>query len=134
MISQKYNTIFIKNQEGEFILKCKKCGHEIDRCHYTKTNQLIQCYKNRKENPPSFLLHYYADLNYVALCNNCSEPIDYIDLPMEIFFNWLRLSSKAGDSRSASGKAIIRYFEVEKLLKEQSERMQEGDENTIWEK
>ena len=99
-------------------MKCKKCEHEIDMCHYAKTRELIQCYKNRKETPPLFLLRHYTNVTYTALCDNCSEPIDYVDLPMESFLNWLNFSSKAGDSRLTSGKAIIRYFGLDKVSQE----------------
>lgn len=40
----------------------------------------------------------------------------YKDMPIDMFLRWLEFSSDVGDSREISGKALIRYFELDKLL------------------
>lgn len=72
--------------------------------------------KNEGEKVPYSLLTTYKDFNGVLLCKNCEEPIDYMDMPLEMFFNWLEFSSEKGDSRKATGKALIRYFHLDELL------------------
>ena len=99
-------------------MKCKKCGTDIGFSYYSGlTKEHIKCYQNRHENIPSLLLSEYKDYKRFYACEKCNEPIDFTDMSIEMFFRWIRDSSDAGDSREASGKALIRYFELDKLLK-----------------
>lgn len=96
---------------------CKKCGHNIEHPNCScLTKSLIEYYKNKET--PSVLTDVYKHHNRVYCCENCNEPIDYnyIDMPLNIFFNWLKDSSICGDTREVSGKALIRYFELDKML------------------
>lgn len=98
-------------------MKCKKCGNDITLGYYSAlTEQHIKYYQNRHDDIPPLLLNEYRDYKRFYACNKCNEPIDCKDMPIEMFFRWLQDSSEAGDSREASGKALIRYFELDKLL------------------
>lgn len=99
-------------------MKCKKCGNDLEYHHYgALVSETIKCYKNRKEPIPELLTTSYKDYHRYYGCEKCGEPIDYKDMPIDMFFGWLEYSAEAGDSREASGKALIRYFEFDKLLK-----------------
>jgi len=103
-------------------LKCKKCGNDINLNYYgALTKEHIKCYQNRNESVPLVLTSTYKDHYRFYGCEKCGEPIDYIDMPMDMFFRWLQYSSDAGDSREASGKALIRYFGLDKLLESKKE-------------
>ncbi len=98
-------------------MKCNKCGHDIELYHYSAlTKEHIKCFVNRNEPVPSILTDVYKNHHRFFGCEKCGEPIDYKNMPMEMFFSWLQYSSEAGDSREASGKALIRYFHLDKLL------------------
>jgi len=98
-------------------LKCKKCGNDIKLSYYgALTKEHINCCQNRNESVPPVLTGVYKDHFRFYGCEKCGEPIDYKDMPMDMFFNWLQYSSEAGDSRETSSKALIRYFELDKLL------------------
>lgn len=98
---------------------CKKCGKEIDSNYYRATkkshNELMKL-KNDGIAIPNSLFTTYKDYHGILLCENCDEPVEYIDTPLQMFFEWLKFSSEKGDTHEASGKAIIRYFELDKLL------------------
>ena len=98
-------------------LKCKKCGNDIKLSYYSAlTKEYIKCYQNRHGEIPSLLLNEYRGYKRFYACEKCNEPIDFKDMPLEMFFRWLEDSSEAGDSREVSGNALIRYFELDKLL------------------
>lgn len=100
-------------------MKCKKCGNDIRFNYYTGlTKEHIECYQNRNEDIPSLLLSEYKDYKRFYACEKCDEPIDFTDMSIEMFFMWLKDSSNAGDSSETSGKALIRYFHLNELLKE----------------
>lgn len=103
-------------------MKCKKCGNNLDLYYYSSlTKEHIKCYQNRNEEVPPVLTTVYKNHNRFYGCEKCNEPIDYKDMPIDMFFNWLQYSSEAGDSREISGKALIRYFELDKLLEPKKE-------------
>ena len=99
---------------------CKNCGKEIDNNNYylasKKSHEELIKLKNDGLDIPCSLLNTYKDHHGVLLCKNCNEPIEYIDIPVKIFFKWLEFSSEQGDTHKASGKAIFKYFELNKLL------------------
>ena len=98
---------------------CKNCGKEIDTNYYygiKNSHKKLMAFKNKGIEIPESLLTTYKENHAVLLCGNCDGVLDYKDMPMEIFFNWLERSSEAGDPREISGKALIRYFELDKLL------------------
>ena len=96
---------------------CKKCGKEVDRNHYSGlVESHINFYKMNRKEIPTLLLNEYKNHHRFFGCKNCNQPIDYKDMPMEMFFRWLKASSDDGDSRETSSKALIRYFELDKLL------------------
>lgn len=99
-------------------MKCKKCGNDNklwEHC-YGLTKEHIKYYQNQNENIPKLLTTIYKDYKRFCFCGKCNEPFDYKDMPMDMFFRWLQDSSEAGDSREVFGKALIRYFELDKLL------------------
>lgn len=99
-------------------MKCKKCGNDVELNHYgALTKEHIKCFKNRGEPVPLILSNVYKNHHRFYGCEKCGEPIDYKDMPIDMFFTWLQYSSEAGDSREDSGKALIRYFDLDKLLK-----------------
>lgn len=69
------------------------------------TRSLIEYYKNKKI--PSVLTGIYKCHSRVYCCENCNEPIDYIDIQIDDFFKWLECSSGYGDTHEVSGKALI---------------------------
>lgn len=98
-------------------MKCKKCGNDIKLNYYgALPKEYINCCQNRNESVQPVLTSVYKDHFRFYGCEKCGEPIDYKDMPIDLFFNWLQYSSEAGDSRETSGKALIRYFELDKLL------------------
>lgn len=98
-------------------MKCKNCGNDIEFKYYSAlTKEHIKYCKNRHEEIPNILINVYKDYKKFYACEKCNEPIDYKDMPIKMFFRWLQDSSNAGDSRETSGKALLRYFELDKLL------------------
>lgn len=99
---------------------CKKCKKKINagNCLYAQKRNYAELIllKELGEKVPNILLDTYKDCHAVPLCESCNYPIDYVNMPMEMFFEWLKHSSEKGDSRETSGKALIRYFELDKLL------------------
>lgn len=108
---------------------CKKCGKEIKVYDYISGS--VESYKKYcKENDKKIsnvILTKYKGYHRFFYCKNCNEPIDYKDMSIEMFFTWLKYSSESGDSHEQSGKAIIRYFELDKLLS--SHNIKDGDNN-----
>lgn len=108
-------------------MKCEKCGCNNEYNHVScLTQEYIKSNNNTDKEVPEILTTLYRDHKRVYCCENCMEPIDYQDMPLRMFFNWLENSSNAGDSHEDSGKALIRYFKLDKLLGLQ---LKDGDES-----
>lgn len=91
-------------------MKCKKCGNiseYIESRYIVKEGSFLSNGESIPEN--------YRGLSYVPCCNKCGEPYeDFLDLSTDDFFSLL--NDKNNDNRLAKGKALIRYFELDKLL------------------
>lgn len=99
-------------------MECRKCGYIMERnLDFRPKYELINNYKKENRSIPRKIIKIYKDYNYICQCENCKEIYDYNDIPYGLFFSWLGYSSVHGDSREASGKAFIRYFKLDKLLK-----------------
>lgn len=89
---------------------CKKCNQVIDGdCFYIVTAK--QSFL-RNGNP---LPEIYYGFNRIPCCKKCGEVIDYKDLPSEKFWTWLTYMDETV-SRELKGKALIRYFDLDKLI------------------
>lgn len=92
-------------------MRCKKCGYEstYDMNRYVvKAGQAF--FSNGQPIPEK-----YRGLTYIPCCEKCGEPYeDYIDLPMQEFLSLLDDDNTT--NRLAKGKALIRYFGLDKLL------------------
>lgn len=90
-------------------MKCKKCGHESK---YIESRYIVKdgsFYSNGQHIPEN-----YKGFSHVPCCGKCGEPFnDYLDLSIEEFFNLIKDNS----DREVSGKALIRYFHLDELLK-----------------
>lgn len=100
-------------------MKCKKCNSDnkyILSRYVVKPNQ--EFFSNGQSIPTN-----YKGFSYIPYCEKCGEPYeDYIDLPVHEFLNLLDDNNYT--NRMAKGKALIRYFELDKLLELKKE---EGD-------
>lgn len=98
-------------------MKCKKCGYVSK---YIESRYIVSegsFFSNGQSIPEK-----YKGFSHVPCCDKCGEPSnDYLDLSIEEFFNLIKDNSE----RKVSGKALIRYFELDKLLSSQSKG---GDE------
>lgn len=98
-------------------MKCKKCGEEINNNYYScSTTKYLDYYKKGNSEVPEILSMICNEHHKICFCEKCKEFIDYKDMPIDMFLDWLCYSSESGDSRMASGKAFVRYFELDKLL------------------
>jgi len=95
------------------MLKCKNCGKIIENpSHSSSVEGLKVKFEHEQGYIPEILLKMYDGLHIAYNCDHCCYPLDYKDLSMENFFQWLQYSSEHGDSRKDSFKAILRYFDV----------------------
>lgn len=92
-------------------MKCKRCSSEnkyISSRYVVKPNQ--EFFSNGQPIPLK-----YKGFSYIPYCEKCGEPYDdYINLTVNDFLSLLDDNSSL--NRSSKGKAIIRYFELDKLL------------------
>lgn len=92
------------------MMKCKKCGNISE---YIESRYIVKegsFFSNGQPIPEN-----YRGLSYVPCCDKCGEPHeDYLDLSTKEFFSLL--NDNNNDNRLSKGKAIIRYFELDKLL------------------
>ena len=58
----------------------------------------------------------YDKYPIVCYCSNCRNPIDYIDLSLDMFLYWIKYISDLGCDRKFIGKALIRYFGLDELF------------------
>lgn len=58
---------------------------------------------------------YYGFKN-IPFCKKCMAIVDYKDLSTDEFFRWLDQDV----DRKIKGKALIRYFDLDQILKESS--------------
>lgn len=100
-------------------MKCRNCGYEntITRTSYEVTPGQV-FFPNGDVIPRAFW-----GFEYIPCCEKCGTPYnDYIDFSTEDFLYLLKDNS----DRVIKGKALIRYFELDKLLGQQSK---DGDES-----
>lgn len=93
-------------------MKCKKCGN-ISK--YIESRYVVKAGQSFFSNGKSIPQDYYG-FTYIPCCTKCGEPFqDYKDLSTTEFFSWLQGMDETVD-RELKGKALIRYFELDKLL------------------
>lgn len=93
------------------MIQCKNCGKIVKFPSLScNVSDRIEQYKLKNEKVPEILSDTYKNFHKVYICEDCRYPFDYKDFSMRNFFSWLMYSSDAGDSRSASIKAVTRYF------------------------
>lgn len=94
---------------------CKYCGKEItwDLFTYkTEPDQEIPV-------PVPAIYNGYTD---IPICGKCNMVIDYKDLPVGRFLEWLNdCTGEKEDTGNLKGKALIHYFGLDKLLKVKKE-------------
>lgn len=97
---------------------CKNCGKEI-------TWDLLTCRINQSQKFLSNSIdipEIYNGYTDILVCGKCYTVIDYKDLPVERFLGWLNnCLGEQKDSENLKGKALIRYFGLDKLLGEKKD-------------
>ena len=94
-------------------MKCEKCGNISE---YIESRYVIKTGQSLFINGLSIPQSYYG-FTHIPCCEKCGEPFqDYKNLSTAEFFNWLQGMDETVD-RKLKGKALIRYFELDKLLK-----------------
>lgn len=90
-------------------MKCKNCGYENITTHTSyKVTPGQAFFSNGDVIPRAFW-----GFEYIPCCEKCGRPWeDYMELSTEDFF--CLLNNKT--DRKVKGKALIRYFELDKLL------------------
>ena len=69
--------------------------------------------------PVPVIYNGYTD---IPICGKCNTVIDYKDLPVERFLEWLDdCTGGKNDTENLKGKALIRYFGLDKLLETKKE-------------
>ena len=89
-------------------MKCINCGN----------NELWNFTKYKIDSiPTDSIPDYYKGYTWVPQCGKCGFIPDYKDLSTDDFFNWLNTCDEdKKTSENLKGKALIRYFELDKLL------------------
>lgn len=94
-------------------MQCKNCFKEVEKWdiiqYIVKPNQKF--FSNSMAIPS-----IYYGYTRIPACSQCGAIIDYKNLSGEKFFNWLNGMDDNEVSKYLKGKALIRYFELDKLL------------------
>lgn len=93
---------------------CKKCGKDIT------WNHDLACLKNKKilDTLPTDIAKIYEGFAYAPSCPQCYEIIDYKELELDSFWEWLKYASKGIKDSKLKGRAVIRYFGLLDLLQQ----------------
>lgn len=104
-------------------MKCKKCGKDLDRFYY------LRCHlPTNEEDIPENLFEMLcgdvsetpsdkdSDYYFNYYCDNCHEPIPFMDMTSEMFCHWLKITNDLVGDPTLRGKALIKYFGLDKLL------------------
>lgn len=99
-------------------MKCKNCGYESITTHTShKVTPGQVFFSNGNVIPKAFW-----GFRHIPCCEKCGKSLeDYMELSTDNFLSLL----KDDADRNVKGKALIRYFELDKLLNLQSN--EEGD-------
>lgn len=91
---------------------CKKCGEDI-----TFGYGMIPL-KNEAflHTLPTNIVEIYEGFTYAPACAKCWEIIDYKELEIGSFWEWLKHATEGIKDSKLKGKAVIRYFELPELL------------------
>lgn len=93
-------------------MKCKKCGNE-EKFPYNR--YIVKAGQTNFSNGTSIPKEYIG-FTLIPHCEKCGEPFeDYINFSADYFMNWMTGMDETV-SRKLKGKALIRYFELDKLL------------------
>lgn len=93
-------------------MKCEKCGNISG---YIESRYVVKAGQSFFSNGLSIPQSYYG-FTHIPCCEKCGEPFqDYKNLSTSEFFNWLQGMDETVD-RELKGRALIRYFELNKLL------------------
>lgn len=93
-------------------MKCEKCGNISG---YIESRYVVKAGQSLFSNGSSIPQSYYG-FTHIPCCEKCGAPFqDYKNLSTSEFFSWLQGMDETVD-RELKGKALIRYFELDKLL------------------
>lgn len=93
---------------------CKKCGQDIT------FGRDMFCLKDKAflNKFPSDIVRIYEGFTYAPSCSNCGEIIDYKELEIGSFWQWLEHATEGTKDSKLKGKAVIRYFDLANLLQQ----------------
>lgn len=93
---------------------CKKCGEDI-----TWGCGMIPL-KNEAflHTLPTNIIEIYKGFAYAPACAKCWEIIDYKELEISSFWEWLNHATEGIKDSKLKGKAVIRYFDLLDLLQQ----------------
>lgn len=93
-------------------MKCKKCSYKEAFPHNRYIVKAGQT--NFSDGTP--IPKEYIGFTDIPYCEKSGEPYeDYINFSTNYFMNWL-INMDESVNRKLKGKALIRYFELDKLL------------------
>lgn len=93
-------------------MKCKKCGHEES---FLYDRYIVKAGQRHFSNG-TLIPKEYIGFTLIPHCKKCGEPFeDYVNFSTDYFMKWLTDMDETVD-RKLKGKALIRYFELDKLL------------------
>lgn len=93
---------------------CKKCEEDITRgCG-------MLCLKDKAflNKFSSDIVRIYEGFTYAPSCSNCGEIIDYKELEIGSFWQWLEHATEGNKDSKLKGRTVIRYFGLADLLQQ----------------
>lgn len=93
---------------------CKKCKEDIT---YHQGYVSLK-YKSIVDTLPTDVLKLYEGFSYAPACSKCWTVIDYKELELGEFWEWLKHATEGIKDSKLKGKTIIRYFDLADLLQQ----------------